>query len=410
MGYTSKAVQGFSWHSFFKFSTTGLVAIKLIILARILSPTDFGLFSLVAIALGITESVTPTGINLIIMQSKKSVEYFLNTAWVIAIIRGLIIAIIMNILALVMSRYYQRVELLPLISLASFVPFIKGFINPAIIKMQKEMSFLADSFYRISLVLVEVTVSILLGLIFRSVYVFVIGMITSSIFEVAISFIFFKERPLFIFSKNRALEIFESSKWLNISAFFSYLHENLDNLLIGKLTTITSLGFYQNAYALSHKPNFDLSQSVSHSVLPVYAQISSTPTRLKRAFFKSTLFSMTTFLLLSLPLLIYPQITVLILGNNWYNSVPLVRPLVLAGLIQAFANLCYNLFYIQKKYKIVNYHLGLSTLLMVVMILLLTPKYELVGAAWAVFISRALPLLILLSFFIKDHARNKGHV
>jgi len=409
MGYTSKAIQGFSWHSFFKFSATALVVIKLVVLARILKPADFGIFSLVAIALGMTESVTQTGINLIILQSKKSIEYFLNTAWVIAIIRGLSIAIIMNVLAFLMSRYYQQRELLTLISLASFVPFIKGFINPSIIRMQKEMSFLADSFYRISLILVEVIVAILLGLIFKSVYVLVISMIGAAIFEVAISFAFFKDKPMFIFSKNRAVEIFESSRWLNLSAFFSYLHENLDNLLIGKFTNITSLGFYQNAYALSHKPNFDLSQSVAHSVLPVFAQISGSPKRLKKAFSRSTLVSMSIFLLLSLPLLIYPQITIIILGDNWFNSIPLVRPLVLAGIIQAFSNLCYNLFYIQKKYKIVNYHLGFSTLLMAILIVFLTPKYGIVGAAWAVFISRALPLLMIISFFIKDNFRIKSH-
>lgn len=397
MGYKLQAFQGFSWHSLFKFSSTALVAIKLFVLARILTPTDFGLFSLVTIALGITEAFTETGINVILIQTKRSFKYFLDTAWVIAILRGLVIAIIMIVLALLMNKFYQEPSLLPLITLASFVPLLKGFINPSIIIMQKEMKFWQDSIYRISLSIVEVTSAIILALIFHSVYVLVFSMIIAALFEVIISFVFFKQRPVFSFNQTRAEEIFSQSKWLNITAILSYLHENLDNLIIGKLTTTTSLGYYHNAYAMANKPNYHLSQSVSHSTLPIFSKISHNKRRLKTAYKDSTLYSMGLFSLLSLPFLIYPQIVVLFLGAEWQGSVVLIRPLILAGLLQAFSGLNYSYYYSLKKYKLINSHLFLITALMVMLLIYMIPKFGLAGAGWAIFLSRliALPVIIL---------------
>ncbi len=328
MGYTTKAISGFSWHSFSKLFATGLTALKIIILARLLSPADFGLFSLATIALGLTEAATETGINITLIQTKRSLSYYLDTAWVIAIIRGFAIAIIMGFAGLIMRSYYQESQLLPLVTLAAFVPLIKGFINPSIVTMQKELSFLHDSIYRISLVVIETTTAILFALIWQSVFVLIGAMIFAAIFEVFISFFFFKDKPSFDYKQSRAKDIFSQMKWLNISSVLGYLHENLDNVLIGKITGKTNLGYYHNAYAISHKPNYELAKSVHHSTLPVFTKIKNDSQRLKRAFWKSRLSAVGLFVTASLPFLIFPQLIVFFLGNQWIPAIPLVRPLV----------------------------------------------------------------------------------
>ena len=121
----------------------GVVLFKISVLARLLSPEDFGLFSLVMIALGIIEASTETGVNLTIINSKQSLNYFLNTAWVIAIVRGFLIGILMVAVGLLMSNYFGEPELSWLVALAALVPVIKGFINPAIISLRRSYDFSA---------------------------------------------------------------------------------------------------------------------------------------------------------------------------------------------------------------------------------------------------------------------------
>jgi O-antigen/teichoic acid export membrane protein len=165
MGYTKNAISGFSWQTFLKVVTIGLGMFKLMILARILTPADFGLFSLVTISLGIAEATTETGVNYTIINSKQSIKYFLNTAWVIAIVRGFIIGLLMVLSAFVLARFYEEERLLFLISLASLVPVIKGFINPAIVTLRKELHFFKESSYHLVRIISEMILAISITLI-----------------------------------------------------------------------------------------------------------------------------------------------------------------------------------------------------------------------------------------------------
>ena len=78
MGYQRHAIIGFSVQSLQKVFVFVINFVKIVVLARLLKPSDFGLFSLVMIALGLTESFTQTGINTTIVQSKKDINYFLD--------------------------------------------------------------------------------------------------------------------------------------------------------------------------------------------------------------------------------------------------------------------------------------------------------------------------------------------
>lgn len=395
MGYTRQTVLGMGWHSVFQLTTKILVAGKTIILARLLAPNDIGLFSLTTIALGLTEAFTETGVNITLIQSPKKISYYLDTAWVIAIIRGTIIGLIMVGLAMVMQLYYGEAQLLPLVTLAAFVPFVKGFINPTIVSLQKSFAFRHDSWYRISLVVVEATTTVGLSYIFRSPFVLVIGMLVSALFEVGLSFWLFKERPRFQFEPSRAKDILAQAKWLSLSSVLNYLHENIDNLLIGKLTNTTSLGYYHYAYNTAHTGNYDLSKSIGHTTLPVFARIADDRRRLKRAFWKSRVLSLLGLTAISLPLFLFPQLIVIVFGDKWAPSMPLVRPLIIAGLCQSAALLTYTLFLVKKQYRMLNMHLGLTVGLLVALVIGLTPRYGLMGAVWGVTLSRAMTLPLL---------------
>jgi O-antigen/teichoic acid export membrane protein len=107
VSYTRATIAGFSWQTVYKGLLMVLALIKVFILARLLGPEAFGLFSLTAIALGLTENLTQTGVNITILQSQRSIHYFLDSAWVISILRGFAIGSIMLLMGLGMQSYYQ---------------------------------------------------------------------------------------------------------------------------------------------------------------------------------------------------------------------------------------------------------------------------------------------------------------
>jgi len=404
VNYTQKTLAGFSWQTLYKGLLVGVAMIKMYILARLLNPEAFGLFSLTAITLGITESLTQTGINVTILQSKQSVKYFLDTAWVIAIIRGFAIGSIMLLMGLFMQGYYHEPKLLGLITVAALVPVIKGFINPYIVTLHKEMQFFQDSVYRFSLVLVESLAAVILGMLTHSVWSLVWALVISAIYEVIISFIFFQLKPKFAYIPSKGKTILNNAKWLSISTVLNYLNENADDFVLGKIFGTHALGIYHNAYAMSHKANYDFSKSAHHSTLPAFAQLADSPMRLHRAFLRS-LFALVAFIsFASLPLILFPKFFVtFVLGNQWLEVIPLVRPLVFAGILQSVSNLSYALFLARKQYKILNFHLMTTLSIMFILIIWWGNSYQLLGGVYGILVARFIGLpLILVGILRKE--------
>jgi O-antigen/teichoic acid export membrane protein len=398
MGYTGRAVSGFGWQTGLKVLGSAVVLAKMFVLARLLTPTEFGLFSLTTIALGVSEALTETGINITLLQTKNSIEHYLDTAWVIAIIRGMIIGCIMVLMGVGMSDFFNQSQLLSLVGFAALVPVIKGLINPAIITFHKNLNFVADSAYRLSLIVVEGVLAVVCVWIYPSVLSLIAALILSGIFEVGLSFALFKVWPQFKYVSSRAAHIFANARWLSLSSLFSYLNENMDNILLGKTVGAYGLGLYQNAYALAHKTNYDFAKSIHHSTLPIYTKMSDDVGRLRRAFSRTMMITLLIAGGASLPLLIGPEFMVnLILGPQWLAASHLVRWLVLAGCLQAIAMVGYSVLLARNSLRLMNVHQLVSFVGLVTLVWWGSSQSGLSGAVMGLAISRliALPVLIL---------------
>lgn len=402
MGYTADAIKGFGWQSSATVLAAGITVLKLMILARILSQQDFGLFALVTIAIGLTEAITQTGINITIIQSKHPVSYFLNTAWVIAIFRGLIIALIMAMMGVGMANFYAEPSLVFLVALAAFVPLIKGFINPAIVSWQKELQFGSDTIFRLVLVAIEAVAAVTLAVVWRSVETLIIALIVAAVAEVLLSFTLLKLRPAFKLSKSKAKMILSNAKGLGLAAALDYSTENVDELILGRTLGTRLLGSYHAGYALSHRPTVGFAQALNHSTLPVFTRIGEDTKRLKQAFFKSSGSLILLTLIAVTPLIFFPELVVrVILGEKWLNIVPLLPWLAMAGLLQAVIKLGYNVLISQKKYQVMNWHRAITLLMLVPLLVVLSQQYGLTGAGIAWVITRTVPLPLLLLGIIR---------
>lgn len=395
MGYTKEAISGFSWQTVLKGSGLVLGMIKLMILARILTPTDFGIFSLVAIALGIAEATTETGVNYTIINSKHSVSYFLNTAWVIAIVRGFLIGLLMLIAAFGMAAFFDENRLLFLVSLASLIPVIKGFINPAIVSLRKELLFFQESTYHLARMLCEIFLAITLTLWLKDVSGLLLAMIGAALFEVIISFAFFTLKPKFEYLHSRGSIIIQNAKGLSITALLSYLHENIDNIIIGKIASPHGLGLYHNSYALTHKITHEFGKSTAHGTFPIFSKIANQSIRIQRGLLKSTASTLALSTLLAIPFIIWPEIIVMILGPQWIEAIPFIRILILGGILNSIGSMLYSYFMAVEAISLVNAHLGVSVIALVICATLLGLQFGLLGAVWGVVLARIITIPVL---------------
>lgn len=408
MGYTSRALKGISWMGILRASTRGISFLRIAVLARILSPSQFGVFGVASLILAFLETLTETGINIFLIQEKGDIKKYLSSAWIVSIIRGCLIALVLILSAPIVVNFFHSQESYPVIILIAFVPFIRGFINPGIIKIQKEIEFQKEFYLRLILFIVDAIVAIAVAFITRSAESFAYGLIASAIVEVTLSFIFFKPFPRLSFELEKIKLIIKRGWWVTLTGIFSYFADNGDNILVGKLMGTTSLGIYQAAYKISTLPISEITETVSKVVFPVYSKFSEDRERLLRAFSKVTgASSVVSFILGFLIFVFAEQLILLILGDRWMEAVPVVKVLAFYGVLRTVSGSFTPMFMSLKKQNYVAMMTFVRVTALLILIIPLIDIFGLMGAAYAAIISILVEIPVVLVLFYKIYSSRK---
>lgn len=380
-------------------STRVLAFIKILILARILSPNEFGLFGIAMLFLSLLEIISETGINIFLIQEGEDIDSFIDTAWIVSILRGTLIALVLFLLAPVISHFFNSPQSLNVIYLISIAPFIRGFINPSIVKFQKNLLFAKEFVFRLLIYFLDASVAIIVALITHSAISLVYGLLAGAIFEVIVSHLFVKPKPKLKFIKDKLRLIINRGKWITFAGIFNYLFENIDDAVVGRLLNTTYLGTYQMAYKVSSLPMTEVSDVIQKVTFPVYTKIAGDKERLKKAFIKSLLATSIAVLPIGLILFFFSQEVVLILlGPKWLSVVPVIKALSFFGVVRAITETTYPLFLSLKKQNYVSLITLFSILGLIITIFPLVKNFDIVGAGISSLIGAlfAIPITIYL--------------
>jgi len=388
MGYLKDTLKGFSWLAGFRGFSRLLALARTAILARILLPAQFGVYGIAVIALAFLEIITETGINVFLIQQKKTIDKYINTAWIVSIFRGIIISLLIIATTPLITSFFNAPDARPLLYLISLVAFIKGFINPSRIRFQKDLEFNKDFWFRSSIILIETISVIILASVTKSAISLVIGLIIGASLEVIFSFIFINPKPKLIFEFQKLKAIINQGKWITFAGIFNYLASQGDDAVVAKILNTASLGLYQMAFKLSTLPVTEIGDVAGKVTFPVYVRIAGDQSRLRKAYLK-TLF---TIAILTIPLgvvlFLFPQqIISLVLGNNWLAAAPALKILSIYGVIRAISGSGAALFLSLKKQKLITLITFIRFAVLAIVIIPLTLNRGFVGTAQACLIS-----------------------
>lgn len=402
MGYKTKVFKSVGWVSAFKVLSRLASFLKIAVIARILTPAQFGVFGIASLLLAFLEIITETGINIILIQESNDIKKYINSAWVVSIFRGFFLCFMIIILSPFIVYFFNSPNAQSIILLISLVPLIKGFINPAIIRFQKELKFKYEFIFRSSVFLSDVFFTVVFVFLTHSTYGLILGLISGALLEVFLSFIFVRPLPKFSFDRNYINQIFHKGKWVTAFSIFGYFGDQGDNIVVGKLLGTQGLGIYQMIFKISILPLSEISDSINRVVFPVYAKIEKDRKRLKKAFVKTTFFiSLLTFSL-GLIIFIYPkEIILMILGNNWLTGSAALRILSIYGIIRSINGSVTALFFAIKKQSYVTVMSFVRLVVLAVIILPLVLSYGIIGAAYAALFSAIFEIIIVIYFLQK---------
>jgi len=388
--------------------TRGLGFLKIVVLARVLSPLQFGIFGIASLVLSLLETLTETGINIVLIQSKGELSEYINSAWVVSIIRGIVITSLLIISSPFIASFFHTPDAVGILLFISLVPFVRGFINPAEVKFQKELKFHLQFWFQSGLLLIDALTTIMFVLVTHSVYSLVWGMLVSAVFEVILSLMFIKPSPRFAIDKGYFKEIFHKGSWVTAYTIFNYIAENADNAVVGRVMGATPLGFYQIAYKISILPITEISDVISSVVFPVYTKIVEEVERLRAAFLKTIITVFVCSLIIGIIIFLFPtEIVSILLGSEWLSIIPVLKILLIYGVLRTIAGPASALFLSLGKQNYVSAMVFVRFIVLIVAIYPLVHMFGLIGAGYAqlLAVTVELPFLFYFSYILLKKKR-----
>lgn len=398
MGYTKDFLKGLGWIGAFRYGAKAIVFAKVLIAYRYLSPREVGLFGLAAIALGLLEMLTETGINVVLIKDARPLSYYLDTAYIVSIVRGVLIGAVLLIFSYLAPIFFHDQGLFVLMLLAAVIPVIKGFINPAVSMYVKDLHFEKEAYLRIGLTLVDAISAIVFVQIFHNAQSLIYAMILAALAEVVYSFVFIRQRPRFQFNNEVYKDIITPGKWINAVGIITYAEQNFDNIIVGRVLGASALGFYQTAFNLTRSLIAEVGTAFSQVLLPIYGRLAGEPERMKRAVVKLILPAGILMLIptIALNTSIVQSALISLLKEKWRPSLELFLPLSLCAFITGMDTLVNPLFLARNWIRSLVILYGIGLVAMLGMMWWFTHQFGLHGAAYAVLASRLLiqPLFI----------------
>jgi O-antigen/teichoic acid export membrane protein len=387
-GYLKDTIKGISWMSALEVLVKAVAVGKIAILARILTPSQFGHYGIALLVLGFLEVLTETGINVFLIQQKDNAEDYLDSAWVVSIIRGSLIAILIIVLAPFILSFFNAPGSSNLLYLVAAVAFIRGFINPMEVFFQKKLEFMKVFMFQGGLYLVDAAVAVGIGLLTHSESAMIISMIVAATTEVVLSFTLFKEKPKLKLEKEKFLKVLHMGKWVTGAGVFSYVFQNIDNVVVGKFLGTTSLGFYQQSYSIATLPVTGVSNIFSKTMFPIFVKMSDEVAQLKKSFYKvlGAIFSLA--LVFGIVIFFFARpIILLFLGPNWLVVEPVLKILAIFGILKSILNSSYSLFLSLKMQKAIMLSEMFGIIGMGIAIYPMVTNFGIVGAGYSTIIA-----------------------
>ena len=402
MGYTKEAIKGVSWLGAFRLFTRALSFLRIIVIARILSPAQFGVYGIAALVLSLVEILTETGINVFLVQNKENINRYIGTAWVVSIIRGFLISSLIFLSSFFISGFFKSPDALVLLMLVSLVPLIRGFINPSIAKFQKDLQFQKEFYYRSGVFFIETIVSIVLVVVMKNPIALIYSLIAGAIFEMAISLLFVKPVPIIEFNKKIFREIISYGRWITGAGIFGYLFQNIDNVVVGRMLGTGALGTYDMAYSIATLPLNEISDVVARVTFPIYTRISDDKKRLRRAYIRTILLTTLLVLPILLSFLLIPsQVILLFLGANWIQATDVLKVLAIYAMLSILGSPTGAVFYAVKKQEYLTVISIISFVVMIASIFPLIDHFGLIGAGIAVVLGSLATLPFMIYYLIR---------
>lgn len=254
------------------FGANGLRLVSNLILTRLLFPEAFGMMAIVQIFLAGLAMFSDIGIRVSVIQNERQDADFLNTAWSIQIIRGLILWLGTCALAWPVATFYEEPQLLYLLPVAGLTAVGEGFRSTKVYMADRNLEMGMLTAITLGAQAASIILMVLLAWMFQSVWALAIGGVLNTLIVIPLGHkLLSGVDNRWCWEKSAVKELLNFGQFIFVSTMAGFLINNADRAILGKYTSLAELAVYNIGFFLASFPTMLSNMLVNKVVLPIYS-------------------------------------------------------------------------------------------------------------------------------------------
>lgn len=318
-----------------------LMLLQMAVLARLLTPGDFGLMALVAAVIAFAQIFSDMGISNAIIHHQKISQESLSSLYWINVLASVVLMLLLILLSPFVAEWYHEPRMQPILMLVSSTFLIAALGQQLRVMAEKNLRFQQLAIIELSSSLVGFLVAVSVAFSGGGVYALVAGMLASAFVATALYWKVLAEgwRPMWRLRINEIREFLGFGAYMVGFSLTNTVNMQADVLIGGRVLGVGSLGAYSLPKDLSLRLAMIINPIVTRVGLPVMAQAQGNKALLKSVYLKTLLMTASVNFPLYFMIAIFaPEIVSVVFGSQWQESVPLLRILAFWGMVRSIGN------------------------------------------------------------------------
>lgn len=339
----SKTVSGMIWSALQRFGTMGISFVSNIVLARLLTPDDYGCIGMLAIFITISNTFVDGGFGSALIQKKDVTQKDYSTIFWWNLFLSIVLYCVLYISAPAVSRFYNMPLLESVLQVQGIILIINALNIVQTNQLRKSINFKKLATIHLVSNIVAAILAIILAYNGWGVWALVAQQIISSSIISIMLLAMNRWMPSLCFSVESFKQLFSFGGFILASNLINTFCNNVQGLLIGKFFSPAMLGYYTQAYKLENIASHSISGVVDQVSYPVLSQVQSDKIAMKNAIYRliSSIAYITFPLMLILIIVAKPLIT-LLYGIQWLPSIPYFQIICIGGIAVCLQGVTYQ--------------------------------------------------------------------
>lgn len=328
-----KAVSGIIWSGLQRYSTILIQFFSGIILARLLTPYDYGCIGMLMIFVSLSESFIDAGFDSALIQKKRPTQEDYSTIFFWNLGMAVFLYLVLYFSAPAIARFYGIPLLSDVLRVQGIILFIYAFNIVQRNQLRKRLNFKVLSVVTVITSILSLMVTITMAYHGYGVWSLVSQHILTALIPALFFWFYIKWRPICFFSWQSFKELFSFGAFMFLTHLVNQFSLQLRGLLIGRLYSPVILGYFSKANSTEGLASKSISQVLTQVTYPLYAEVQDDKERLRTIIKQlSSFIAYFTFPLLTILILVAKPVFILLYSDRWIDSIPYFQILCLVGI------------------------------------------------------------------------------